>query len=320
MSILDLKKQNKELNIQEIITGYSKMKHSSNSIREEINYVNCNLCNSNKFKFERVLNNYCLVKCKKCGFVYVNPRLKKEIIIDDYKDKNKYSKKIHCSGKDNLIKYYKRTEDERILQDKRELNLIKEVVGSKKLKILDVGCGNLCFLRVAKKTGHKVEGMDITNWQREIAKKDKIPFYTGTLKEIRLDKNRFDFIRLNQVLEHLDDPSENLKECYRILKSEGLINISVPNYGALSIKLGMDKFKANVPPGHLNYFTYKTLKKFLIKSGFREIKSICDWLNNKKLRKILFYDRSALIKKFIKKQILNRFKLSNDLMIMAIKN
>jgi len=38
-------------------------------------YINCNLCNSNEYKLFKEINGYQLVKCRQCGLVYLNPRL-----------------------------------------------------------------------------------------------------------------------------------------------------------------------------------------------------------------------------------------------------
>ncbi|MCM8787666.1 MAG: hypothetical protein NC935_06395 [Candidatus Omnitrophica bacterium] len=96
--------------------------------------------------------------------------------------------------------------------------------------------------------------------------------------------------------------------------------INVPNYNSLSIKLGIDDFKwfQNTPTGHLYYFTPTTLKNYLKKEHFKNIKTISVWLGHPKLRKFLFYDKSPRIKRIVK-EILNWFGIGNDLLVIARK-
>ncbi|MBW2991798.1 class I SAM-dependent methyltransferase [Candidatus Woesearchaeota archaeon] len=287
-------------------------------MNKDFEFVNCDLCGSDSFKPERTLNSYKLVKCRNCGFVFVNPRLKQELIIDAYNDKNKYSDDIHVSDENKLKNYYESIEDERKPDYLRKIDIIKKIKGDKKLKLLDVGCGDLSFLRLAKQHDFDVYGTEVIDWPKDIAKKYKIPLYIGTLDKIDFKNNSFDIVYANHVFEHLTDPSSILKRCYSILKPQGLIMIDVPNYNALSIRLGIDDFHNNLPPGHLNYFTPKILKKYLLKKGFKDITIISEWLRHKTLRKLLLYDKSKIIKKLIKKS-LNQFKGGYDLLIIARK-
>jgi len=47
-------------------------------------YVNCNLCGSNEYKLFKEINGYRLVKCKRCGLVYLNPRPTQQEMKDKY--------------------------------------------------------------------------------------------------------------------------------------------------------------------------------------------------------------------------------------------
>ena len=62
-----------------------------------------------------------------------------------------------------------------------------------------------------------------------------------------------DYILLDNVLEHLDNPLAVMNECYRILKNGGKIKINVPHF----------KYRAAfTDPEHKHFFTEDTFKHF----------------------------------------------------------
>lgn len=272
----------------------------------------CPICNSKKISFERKLEDYKLVKCNNCKIVFVNPRPEQKEIEDAYDNKNELSSKIHS------LKIQSNNSDFEIEKSKipdilRRIDLIKKFNCK---KVLDFGCGKMEFARLAKNLN--VISCDVGNWPESIAKKNKLNFKTGTLQKIKFKKESFDAVHSNQVFEHLFDPFENIKEIYKILKPNGIVLINVPNYNALSIKLGIDKFKDNTPPGHLFYYTSKSIVNMMKKAGFKKIIIISEYLGNSFLRKISFYDKSNFMKKIVKKT-LNRFGMGNELIAIGIK-
>lgn len=60
------------------------------------------------------------------------------------------------------------------------------------------------------------------------------------------DDNSVDFILMDNVLEHLDNPMEVMNECYRILKKGGRVKINLPHF----------KYRAAYSdPTHKHYFS-----------------------------------------------------------------
>jgi len=100
-------------------------------------------------------------------------------------------------------------------------------------KILDVGGGYglmTKFLPDFVKKKNYVN-MDISivmlkhsPYQNVLAVAEQIPFRSAS----------FDYVILSEVLEHVNDKIKVLRECYRILKSRGLLLLSTPREGWLS--------------------------------------------------------------------------------------
>lgn len=229
--------------------------------------VSCNICGSNIQKNIFSLNGWNIVKCQRCGFCFVNPRFKSCVLEEGYDDKNEFSPIIHSS-----INPSNPTSDK--LRRGYFVSLLEIIRRYKKAgKLLDIGCGDGGFLRLAQDNGWEPHGVEIGNWARSFTKKRNINISIGKLKDIGFPAAYFDIIFSNEVFEHLSDPSDMLIEIKRILKDDGIVVIAgVPNFNSLSIRLGVDRFISNTPPGHINYFVPKTLERLARKTGFRALK------------------------------------------------
>ncbi|MDI6641516.1 MAG: class I SAM-dependent methyltransferase, partial [Elusimicrobiota bacterium] len=141
-------------------------------------------------------------------------------------------------------------------------------------RILDIGCGNGYFLKLAKDAGLDVSGVEINPYCIKFAKeKFGISVDKKTLKEFKTEE--FDVITLFEVLDQFRSPIEELLEINRLLKKDGLLVIRVNN--ALW-HCNLERFRNffaifGLYPSvmHLYSFTAKTLYKILIQAGFKDI-------------------------------------------------
>jgi 2-polyprenyl-3-methyl-5-hydroxy-6-metoxy-1,4-benzoquinol methylase len=104
-------------------------------------------------------------------------------------------------------------------------------IEGKKKSILDVGCGFGYFLELAGRKGWQISGVEIVGTAVAGAKARVGSHYMfhGILKEAKFPDNSFDVITLWDVLFHVSNPFEELKECFRVLKGRGIIGIRVRN-------------------------------------------------------------------------------------------
>jgi len=164
---------------------------------------------------------------------------------------------------------------------KKKFNeVIKLIQDNKKLKILDIGCnnGNIRFLLPlnAEYYGTDIDNSHIYQLQVQGIKarqtdlnKDPLPF--------QLEK--FDYILLLDVLEHVLNPQKLLKQSKQKLNHDGKLIITLPNDYHILNKLRFifnkhlteDPF---APYGHLHIFPIKSGENLLKQSGFRILKKI----------------------------------------------
>ncbi len=102
------------------------------------------------------------------------------------------------------------------------------------LEILDVGCGTGSFLKKLEKYG-QAAGVDISE---EAVKFCRLRGCTkvSVIKEeegLPFKDNTLDLITAMDIIEHIDDDSAVLAECYRIIRKGGLLLVTVPAYDFL---------------------------------------------------------------------------------------
>jgi ubiquinone/menaquinone biosynthesis C-methylase UbiE len=226
----------------------------------------CNNCKSKRFKilWKRVRNwefseVFRIVECTSCGLIFVSPRPKKSEISKFYPKKTYWSPNTkNGSWRKRRESLYGRT-------------LYKEIFKkAKKGKILDIGSGTGLFLSGFKEKGWKVSGIDISKVATEISdKKFDIKIKTGDFLTVNFPVNHFDAVSLNGTLEHMYKPKEVLEKIAKILKYNGILEISVPNMQGLGAKIfGKTWYGVDVPR-HLYHFTSHTLCDMLLRSGFK---------------------------------------------------
>ena len=91
-------------------------------------------------------------------------------------------------------------------------------------------------------------------------------FSIGDVRNIDIEDNSQDLVICSEVLEHVPNFKDVLKECYRILKPGAVMLISVPSYLPESLCWKYSKEYMQTPGGHIRIF-----KKAFLKECFEEL-------------------------------------------------
>lgn len=144
-------------------------------------------------------------------------------------------------------------------------------------RVLEIGCAAGRLGREFKKLGHYVAGIEISESAAQEAKKVLDEVYIFDIENnwpAEISKERFDLIVLPEVLEHVFDPVYVLKKSSAILKPDGKIIITTPNFLAwtnrISFLFGFFRYEKEgmFDFGHIRWFTYPYLKQVLAEAGF----------------------------------------------------
>lgn len=249
--------------------------------------VRCNLCGSDDTVLWGIKNNIKIVKCKFCGLIYCNPR----------------------PNNDELQKFYSETyftegnyeEDfQRQKMYENEIREIKTNIGTKG-RFLDVGCAVGKFLVSLPDTFEKW-GTEFSEAATRVGRsKFGLNIIAGQIRDIKLPEKYFDIIQMRGVLEHSQNPFEDLIAIKEILKDEGILRISqLPNIESICGRLFKTRFNQVKPREHLYYFSPKTINAMLDKAGFKIVRLNYPYLNTPYAS--LFRDITHIITYFLGKE------------------
>lgn len=228
-----------------------------------------------KDRLHAISGTFFVVKCATCGLRMLYPQPSIAVL------NNHYPKTYHAYAHSNesetrsyafavyLYKLYF-SENKRFIEKLFFLPLRHLLRGTrvrKNCKLLDVGCGNGSFLLKMRGCGLNVEGVEFSDSGAKEARSHGLDVATGTLEQQKYPANSFDVITLNHVLEHVRDQKKTLIELAKILKTDGVIILAVPNSRSLAAVL-FGKYWASLDvPRHLATHTPHTLGLLAKKAG-----------------------------------------------------
>ncbi len=138
-------------------------------------------------------------------------------------------------------------------------------------RLLDVGCGVGDYLFMMRRLGWRCFGCDVSSQAVEQARR-RIPdaaLTCGSTEELSFAPASFEAVTLWHTLEHLPDPLGSLQRIRKWLTPQGRLIVAVPNVASLEAKtLGKRWLEIDIP-GHLFFFSTRTLRALLEKAGFR---------------------------------------------------
>ena len=158
---------------------------------------------------------------------------------------------------------------------------IIELVSKSSNKILEIGCGAGATLAELKKQNPNrvIIGLDIVDINSHI-KSIIDDFICANIEEIELPypKGFFDTIIMADVIEHLINPWECVKNLAQYLSPNGCIIASIPNltyHRVISNMLFKNEFEYQesgiLDKTHLRFFTKKSIYKLFQDAGFNII-------------------------------------------------
>ncbi|RYZ28325.1 MAG: class I SAM-dependent methyltransferase [Chitinophagaceae bacterium] len=194
------------------------------------------------------------------------------------KEMNQFSDNInfhkHCliTGSEELMRY---SRDDYLspITVKRYHELLDQFEKYRRTgKILDIGCGIGLFLKEAKKRGWEVYGTEYTDKAMAMCKEIGINMQQGKLDPSLYEPEMFDVVTSFEVMEHINNPQEEVKNIKAVLRKGGLFYFTTPNFNSLERFYLKGKYNIVNYPEHLSYYTKKTANYLLTNNGFKKRK------------------------------------------------
>jgi 2-polyprenyl-3-methyl-5-hydroxy-6-metoxy-1,4-benzoquinol methylase len=242
-----------------------------------IEFVHCNLCGSddNILVYPSTIDpaahgedhsafrctstgygqHHAIVKCVRCGLVFANPRNNGQEVLESYE-----------KVEDPL---YFEERYGRVLTFEKHLRPLHQLIGPPNgRKLLDIGAHIGIFVDIANQAGWQATGLEPSRWSVEVARQLGTELIEGTLATSNLPQNYFDVVTLWDVIEHLSDPMEEIKQVFRVLKPGGWVVIHTMNIDSFFAKLMGAKWPWFMEM-HLYYFSEQTLCHLLESANFK---------------------------------------------------
>jgi len=249
-------------------------------------HVPCNFCRQDdtellftkKEKFGLSDSEFHVVRCRRCGLVYVNPRPGPEEIAGFYPET--YSWKETLAAESALTQFIRTLEKKyRYHLLHYEVSKVLRTTGKQSGKVLDVGCGAGDRLDIFRQRNFEVYGVEISQAATYAREHLGLDVKQGDIFDAAYPDSFFDIITLHNVLEHTHDPAKVLAELSRIVKEDGFIIIQVPNIHCLQYKLFGKRWAAVDVPRDLYYFSEMSLRAMLQQTGLeiRHVDHFHNW-------------------------------------------
>lgn len=199
-----------------------------------------------------------LFYCKDCDHVF-NYLTKEQIQGLKYYYNNEYAKinLSHNTGDMYPRKYYENI-----------FNSVHHYVNPNH-KILDIGCNTGGFLKFLHIKGYdNTYGVDWAPNFLEVAEESNLMnIYYGELDKLPFEDCSYKVIIADQVLEHCIDPSQSIKNIYRVLENKGILYLSIPNIMTYSDDMFFPYYWL-IMREHIHHFNAKTIFNLLGENNF----------------------------------------------------
>lgn len=122
---------------------------------------------------------------------------------------------------------------------KKRFSIVGDLVEPSGGKILDIGCADGMFTKVvADRSGGDVIGIDVlkssVKWASDHWKNKKnMHFKVGNAHKLDFKDRTFDAVFALEVMEHVPQPDQVIKEMKRVLKKNGYVIVLVPTDSTL---------------------------------------------------------------------------------------
>jgi SAM-dependent methyltransferase len=130
----------------------------------------------------------------------------------------------------------------------------------KNVRVLDIGCGFGNTLAYHQARGCDVWGVEADENIRRVAEKYGFNVHVGLFDPSRYEPNSFDYVTLDQVIEHMTNPLETLRGVAKVLKPQGTAILSTPNVGGWGATVFGRRWINWHTPYHLQFFSQTSMR------------------------------------------------------------
>jgi 2-polyprenyl-3-methyl-5-hydroxy-6-metoxy-1,4-benzoquinol methylase len=245
--------------------------------------VDCPICTSQQLKTDYHLYDdrygypglYPLIRCRKCGHCFLDKKFSSEELSELY-----------------TLYYPRRTFDlDQFKPNKEVQGFSSWLQGDKRsaycwvpphVRILDIGCGFGETLAYHVSRGCDAYGVEADENAKRAAERFGFKIQIGLFQSKMYPQNFFDYVTMDQVIEHVSDPLQTLTDVAHVLKKDGVLILSTPHVNGWGTVVFGKKWINWHTPYHMHLFSKLSITLAAQHAGFavQRIETITasDWL------------------------------------------
>ncbi|MBN1526089.1 MAG: methyltransferase domain-containing protein [Candidatus Omnitrophica bacterium] len=203
------------------------------------------------------------VICRSCGILRIDPRPSRGVLKEFYS--REYQDLYWDAEPENISDHFRAQVTGGVyMKDfiKGHLN----ISGFRGKTVMEIGCSAGGILLPFLEDGADVRGYDYNKSYLEYGRSINrgLDLRHGGIDEVKNTGERFDFLIMNHVLEHLVDPKEAVQTAFNLLKDGGILYLSVPSIKNANYYKSHDKsYLGSLHIAHLYHFSRNALMSIM---------------------------------------------------------
>ena len=245
----------------------------------------CPICGANQQLLHSLdkANGYNRYHCQQCDVIFSDPMQNPGVewyqASDVYRERRERSTPIPLS----------------VIRKDWRFKTFMDLGYARSKSILDLGCGTGIFMKIAQDDGgYTIEGVESDPIAVETAEElygvDTIRIDTAESFVSSNDQRQYDIITMFDVLEHLDNPLQIIRDLKTRLSPQGLVIITVPGHRRQPTWFAPE---TDLPPHHLTLWSSASLRRCFQEAEYDVVDIIRSPLWSGDLVNQLFHKYSA---------------------------
>jgi len=235
-------------------------------------YHSCPICHSERVRF--LFEGWDLLfgypdsafvnQCRHCGHVFVGGTLTPEQLTDMY---NNYYPRATFEVDD--YEPYREKKGFLYWLDGEEGFAFRHVPQG--VRVLDIGCGFCEALGYHRARGCEVYGVEADENVRKVAEHYGFNVHIGLFDPTQYEPEYFDYVTMDQVLEHIVDPQKTFQEIHGVLKPDGKLIAAVPNPSAFGRYFFRRYWGGWQLPFHRHFYSRRSISILAENAGYEVV-------------------------------------------------
>ncbi len=213
---------------------------------------------------------FSVMRCGKCGLVFVSPRLKPEFERAVYNE---------CKSSQGARKLDTSSGEFKVMARRRKLKYVGSLMEMLSwmdaeradLTLFDFGCGFGHSMSLAREFGVDAYGVDVDRERLRICRELDLKVAEPESFEAEFPGVKADLILWQSNIEHLLDPRSGAEYLKALAKPGGVLHVNGITPELISIERRKGQYVKAHFVEHINYFPIATLDRFLGDYGFKPL-------------------------------------------------